>query len=161
MCTSCKGCGNGLGSSSVRQLPLLSSPLAALARECPCEGAGDRKRKGEELKKGREAAGSQGQPYPADYQPIRRCPVLSWRQQRGKTGGGEDRGGDKYGKKEGGWTARRIPRVNYPREGGTVTNTLHLICKAAAKVHLSTASERPAIAPRQLMSPFNDMCFSV
>ena len=65
--------------------------------------------------------------------------------------------GDKQGKKEGGWTARRIPRVNYPREGGTVTNTLHLICKAAAKVHLSTARERPAKAPRQLMSPFNDI----
>ena len=67
------------------------------------------------------------------------------------------RRGDKQGRKEGGWTARRIPRVNYPREGGTVTNTLHLICKAAAKVHLSTARERPAKAPRQLMSPFNDI----
>lgn len=71
------------------------------------------------------------------------------------------RGGGKQGKYEGGWTARRIPRVNYPCEGGTVANTLHLICKAAAKVHLSSASECPAIAPRQLMSSFNDMCFSV
>lgn len=79
----------------------------------------------------------------------------------GNRGGGEEEEEVSKERREGGWTARRIPRVNYPREGGTVANTLHLICKAAAKVHLSTASERLAIAPRQLMSPFNDMCFSV
>lgn len=53
LCTSYKGCGCGLGSSNVRQLPLLSSPLAASPRECHCDGAGDRERKGEALKKGK------------------------------------------------------------------------------------------------------------
>lgn len=55
----------------------------------PCEGAGDGKRKGEVMKKGREVAGSKGQPHLADYQPIRWCPALRRRQQRGKRGGGE------------------------------------------------------------------------
>lgn len=55
--------------------------------------------------------------------------------------------------REGGCIARRIPRVNYPQEGGTAANTLHLICKEAAKVHLSSSSEHPATAPSQLMSP--------
>lgn len=41
------------------------------------------------MKERREAAGSKGQPRPADYQPIRRRPALSWRQQRGNRGGGE------------------------------------------------------------------------
>lgn len=75
---------NGLGSSHVRHLPLLYSPLATSPSECPCEGARDRKRKREMLKKEKEAVGSKDQPYPADYQPIRRGPGLSRRQQRGK-----------------------------------------------------------------------------
>lgn len=42
------------------------------------------------MEKGREVAGSKGQPHPADYQPIRRCPALSWRQRMGERGGGEE-----------------------------------------------------------------------
>lgn len=43
----------------------------------------------------------------------------------------------------GGWVdCKADPKGQLFWEGGTVTNTLHLICKAAAKVHLSTASER-------------------
>ena len=154
LCTSNKGCGNGPGSTGVRLLPLFPSAPSASQRECPCEGAGDR----EEGKGGCRVKG----PTPSCWLPTNQeesCAVLEATE--GEQRRRWSRRRDKQGKKEGGWTARRIPRVNYPREGGTVTNTLHLICKAAAKVHLSTASERPAIAPRQLMSLFNDMCFSV
>lgn len=42
----------------------------------------------------------------------------------------------------GGWAdCKADPKGQLFWEAGTVTNTLHLICKAAAKVHLSTASE--------------------
>lgn len=77
----------------------------------------------------------------------------------GERGGGEE---DEISKERRRWVdCKADPQGQLFREGGTVTNTLHLICTAAAEVHLSTASERPAKAPRQLMSPFNDMCFSV
>lgn len=70
----------------------------------------------------------------------------------GVSGGGEE---DEISKERRRWVdCKADPQGQLFWEGGTVTNTLHLICKAAAKVHLSTASERPAEAPRQLMSPF-------
>lgn len=151
--------GEGFG-VTVEAAVALSPSSAMLPRGCPCEGARDRKRR---RRSSRREGRQRGQ---------RASPILLTTDQSGGVlcclGGnrvGEERRrwrrADKQGKKEGGWTARRIPRVNYPREGGTVTNTLHLICKAAAEVHLSTASERPATALRQLMSPFNDMCCSV